>query len=308
MNLSLTAALFILLFVGSSHAAPLTSSSPWQGPEHGSLSVASNKISYINEPETVQPDDTTSLVDPTMSTPSLSTFNITTPNDNTTTGITARAPPLTSSRRAIITLVGRGPSSCAEKTSYINSALQGMSLHLGQARTVLSARDAHKSIGARAFFGKRTLLTYMHRLNVEFRRALSSVTPEQLEEIRASRYKWPHEFFNTAQKAQVEDYNDLQRSPPGRYILISCLSRDSPPYLWEPCRTNTAVAVSNMNIVPRGHAGFSDILLCPSFFGGMLTHQTLPQVRASFKRAFKGIADGVPRHQLYNFGSNDGGA
>ena len=99
---------------------------------------------------------------------------------------------------------------------------------LGAARNVLNVRGAEASIGVQALFGLRTLLTYMHRLNVEFRSPLSSGNSEQLQALRTLRYKWPHEFYNNAQKVRLQDSSDLERYAPGKAIVINCPSVQSP--------------------------------------------------------------------------------
>ena len=317
MNLSLTAALFILLFVGSSHAAPLTSSSPWQGPEHGSLSVASNKISYINEPETVQPDGTTSLVDPTMSAPRLSTSNITTPNDNTTTGITARAPPFGPPRPTytIVTLVG-GPFSCAraEHIPFIDTALASMNAMLGAARYVLSRRGAEASIGVQALFALGTLLTYMHRLNVELRTCIRK--PAGPRSTRTLRYRWPNEFYNNAQKVRLPDTYALEGYAPGKAIVIGCPSEQSPSE-WKTCGDNSRdgdSAFTEMRLKRRGNTDYTEIMLCPDFFrGAFMKPETLPTFGMRFKRAFLTITLTLqgklpPGWRREEFISNDAGA
>ena len=319
MNLSLTVALFILLFVGASHAAPLTSSSPWQGAEHGSLSVASNKISHINEPETVQRDGTTFLVDPTMSTPSLSTFNITTPNDKTTTGITAGAPPRALSRApsqptySIVTMVD-GPLSCAAHTQYIDTALTSMNVLLGSARGVLHVSGVEKSIGVRALFGPRTLLTYMHRLNVGFRPALSSVNAEELEGLRTLRYRGPQVFYESAKKLRLIDSYYLERYGPGKAIVIGCPSVRSRT-LWEQCTVeSTAVkaAYTNMKLKSSGDIEYTEIFLCPPFFQQrFMVLRTVPAFGIAFKRVFLTIMRtlaGIPGGQQLEFRGKDPGA
>lgn len=294
MNLSLTAALFILGHVSSGYAAPFTSHSPVQGAEPGSLSVAGNMTPPTNEPAAVQLDGTAFLVDPTMPTASHPTHNITTPNGTTTMssmGIAARAPHEEWRTNNLIVL-SQGPLSCAGKMRFIYKSMKEMDILLDEASKVLNWRDVENSIGAKVFFG--TLLTYMHGLDPEFGATLSPGNAEDIQAIRETHYNWPRTFVSSAGRIASQSIEMIARYPPGKALLFSC-----PP----PSSTLGYNACTNIKAYTEsrtwqiGNIIASKIMLCPTFFEGQLMDDTdLSAERLAFKNALKNIYEkGTPQ-------------
>ena len=245
------------------------------------------------------------------------TSNITTPNDDTTIGIAARAPPENAQlgNNHFIVMHGQGSLSCskdAAKLQYLKDSMVSMKDQLRLAVEVLGVEGVEQTLGAEVFFGPGTLLTCLHGLNAEFGAALSS--DADIESIRATNYAWPLQFISSADQKPVERYSDINSYPhPGRAILFGCPT--TPEAEWRATSPKRCVdnekrlAYTLMQPVSTesNTTTFTEIMLCPSFFRTyFLNRENSGRLATSFNQALDSILR--PQNPPLDFSSHEAGA
>ena len=240
--------------------------------------------------------------------------NITTPNDDTTIGIAARAPPENAqSGNHFIVMHGQGPLSCskdAEKLQYLEDSMVSMKNQLRSANEVLSVPGVQWSVGASVFFGPSTLLTCLHGLNAEFGAALSS--DAKIASIRTTYYARPMQFISSADEKPIESYDDMKLYPHGKAVLFGCPTTAEAEWRAKRWRTRCVddektVAYTAKDIVLIGSIAVNQIFLCPRFFEfDVLNKDNSGTMAMIFKKAFKNIVQGQNPQKKY--GPKEAGA